>query len=55
MGDIIGNMLFGGTELSGATIIRMYYLHVFVLPLIGGALMVLHMGIVWMQGVAEPH
>ena len=55
MGDIIGNMLFGGPELSGATIIRMYYLHVFVLPLIGGALMVLHMGIVWMQGVAEPH
>ncbi len=55
IGDIMGNMLFGGPELSGATIIRMYYLHVFVLPLIGGALMVLHMGIVWMQGVAEPH
>ena len=55
IGEIIGNMLFGGPELSGATIIRMYYLHVFVLPLIGGALMVLHMGIVWMQGVAEPH
>jgi len=55
IGDLIGNMLFGGPELSGATIIRMYYLHVFVLPLIGGALMVLHMGIVWMQGVAEPH
>jgi plastocyanin len=55
VGEIIGNMLFGGPELSGATIIRMYYLHVFVLPLVGGALMVLHMGIVWMQGVAEPH
>ncbi len=55
IGDIMGNMVFGGPELSGATIIRMYYLHVFVLPLIGGALMVLHMSIVWMQGVAEPH
>ncbi len=55
IGEIIGNMLFGGPELSAATIIRMYYLHVFVLPLVGGALMVLHMGIVWMQGVAEPH
>jgi quinol-cytochrome oxidoreductase complex cytochrome b subunit len=55
IGEIIGNMLFGGPELSGATIIRMYYLHVFVLPLVGGALMVLHMAIVWMQGVAEPH
>lgn len=55
VGEIIGNMLFGGPELSAATIIRMYYLHVFVLPLVGGALMVLHMGIVWMQGVAEPH
>jgi plastocyanin len=55
VGEIIGNMIFGGPELSGATIIRMYYLHVFVLPLVGGGLMVLHMGIVWMQGVAEPH
>jgi len=55
IGEIIGNMLFGGPELSAATVIRMYYLHVFVLPLVGGALMVLHMGIVWMQGVAEPH
>lgn len=55
IGEIIGNTLFGGPELSAATIIRMYYLHVFVLPLVGGALMVLHMGIVWMQGVAEPH
>lgn len=55
IGEIIGNMIFGGPELSGATIIRMYYLHVFVLPLVGGALIVLHMGIVWMQGVAEPH
>ncbi len=55
IGEILGNMVFGGPELSPATVIRMYYLHVFVLPLIGGALMVLHMGIVWMQGVAEPH
>ncbi len=55
IGEILGNMVFGGPELSGATIIRMYYLHVFILPLVGGALMVLHMGIVWMQGVAEPH
>jgi len=55
IGEILGNMVFGGPELSPATIIRMYYLHVFILPIVGGALMVLHMTIVWMQGVAEPH
>jgi quinol-cytochrome oxidoreductase complex cytochrome b subunit len=33
----------------------MYWLHVFVLPAVGIALMVLHMALVWIQGEAEPH
>jgi len=33
----------------------MYWFHVFILPLVGTLLMVLHMALVWIQGVAEPH
>jgi quinol-cytochrome oxidoreductase complex cytochrome b subunit len=33
----------------------MYILHVFVLPFVVTALIALHIGIVWVQGIAEPH
>jgi quinol-cytochrome oxidoreductase complex cytochrome b subunit len=33
----------------------MYILHVFVLPFVTTAVIAVHIGIVWMQGIAEPH
>ena len=55
IGDVAATLVFGGVELSGLTVLRMYWLHVFILPILGVGLMVLHMVIVWLQGVAEPH
>ena len=55
MGPLMAQIVFGGTQLTGTTVLRMYWLHVFVLPAIGIALMILHMAIVWIQGEAEPH
>ena len=55
MGPPMAQLVFGGTQLTGATVLRMYWLHVFVLPAVGIALMVLHMALVWIQGEAEPH
>ena len=55
MGPPTAQLVFGGTQLTGTTVLRMYWLHVFVLPAVGIALMVLHMALVWIQGEAEPH
>jgi len=56
IGDALATLLWGDINtLSGIYILRMYWLHVFILPLIGTGLMVLHMALVWIQGVAEPH
>ncbi|MEM3086146.1 MAG: cytochrome b N-terminal domain-containing protein [Halobacteria archaeon] len=55
MGPLAAQMVFGGVALSGATITRMYWFHIFILPAVGTVLMLLHMLIVWIQGVAEPH
>ena len=55
MGPLMAQIVFGGATLTGTTVLRMYWLHVFVLPAIGIALMILHMAIVWIQGEAEPH
>ena len=41
--------------LTGQTVVRMYFLHVFVLPLIVTVLILTHLFIVWVQGIAEPH
>ena len=49
------NAMFGGTTLTGQTVVRMYFLHVFVLPLIVTVLILAHLFIVWVQGIAEPH
>ena len=56
IGDAAATLLWGdiGT-LSGIYILRMYWLHVFILPLVATVLMILHMALVWIQGVAEPH
>ncbi len=55
VGEWTAQLLFGGFTLGEATIIRMYILHVFVLPFVVTALIALHVGIVWVQGIAEPH
>jgi len=55
MGPLIAQIVFGGTQLTGDTVTRMYWLHIFVLPLIGTILIIIHMALVWIQGEAEPH
>ena len=55
IGEWMANALFGDTVLTGQTVVRMYFLHVFVLPVIVTALILAHLFIVWVQGIAEPH
>ena len=55
MGPLMAQIVFGGTQLTGDTITRMYWLHIFVLPLVGTVLIIVHMALVWIQGEAEPH
>jgi quinol-cytochrome oxidoreductase complex cytochrome b subunit len=54
-GEWVAQLLFGGFTLTQSTLQRMYILHVFFLPFIVTALIAVHIGIVWMQGIAEPH
>ncbi len=54
-GEWVAQLIFGGFSLSGATIQRMYILHVFLLPFVVTTVIAIHIGIVWMQGIAEPH
>jgi quinol-cytochrome oxidoreductase complex cytochrome b subunit len=55
IGDLLASLVFGGLELGAATVLRMYWFHIFILPLIGIGVMLLHMTLVWVQGIAEPH
>ncbi len=55
VGEWTAQLLFGGFSLGQPTLQRMYILHVFVLPFVVTALIAIHIGIVWMQGIAEPH
>ncbi|WP_276273913.1 cytochrome b [Haloarcula litorea] len=55
VGEWLAQLLFGGFSLSQATLVRMYIMHVFVMPFVTTALIAIHIGIVWMQGIAEPH
>ena len=54
-GEWVAQLIFGGFTLSQATLQRMYILHVFFLPFVVTTLIALHIGIVWVQGIAEPH
>jgi quinol-cytochrome oxidoreductase complex cytochrome b subunit len=55
-GDLQAIVVFGGTDISTTNyVLRMYWWHVFILPFISVGLMLLHMALVWIQGVAEPH
>ncbi|EMA39300.1 cytochrome b [Halococcus hamelinensis] len=55
IGEWVAQLLFGGFALGQATLMRMYILHVFLLPFVVTSLIAVHIGIVWMQGIAEPH
>ncbi|ESS07524.1 MAG: cytochrome b subunit of the bc complex [uncultured archaeon A07HB70] len=54
-GEWVAQLLFGGFTLSQATLQRMYIIHVFLLPFVVTTLIAIHIGIVWVQGIAEPH
>jgi hypothetical protein len=55
MGDWFAEVIFGGIALGAATLTRMYFLHVLVLPAFTLSLMVIHLIVVYIQGLAEPH
>jgi cytochrome b6 len=55
LGEFIAKIMFSGSSLNSGLIPRMYFLHVWILPFVLFGLMVLHMFIVWLQGMAEPH
>jgi cytochrome b6 len=55
VGELMAKIMFSGTDINAGLIPRMYLLHVWVLPFVLFGLMVLHMFIVWLQGMAEPH
>lgn len=55
LGQWAAGLVFGGVELGQATVTRMYILHVFVLPILTYGLIGLHIFLVWIQGIAEPH
>jgi len=54
-GRIVAAMMFAEEYGSQQTLTRMYVLHVVLLPLIAAALIGLHITLVWIQGIAEPH
>jgi quinol-cytochrome oxidoreductase complex cytochrome b subunit len=55
IGEWVAQLLFGGYTPSQSTLMRMYIIHVFLLPFVVTTLIAIHIGIVWMQGIAEPH
>ena len=55
VGDWFARLIFGGIELGAATLTRMYFLHVLVLPAIAVGVMAVHLVAVYIQGIAEPH
>ncbi|WP_224269802.1 cytochrome b [Haloprofundus salinisoli] len=55
IGEWAAQLVFGGFTLSQSTLQRMYILHVFLLPFVVTTLIAIHIGIVWVQGIAEPH
>jgi quinol-cytochrome oxidoreductase complex cytochrome b subunit len=54
VGDIIMEVLRGGREISGETLIRFYIVHIVVLPILALLLMLLHFVIIRKQGIAKP-
>lgn len=55
IGEWVAQLIWGGFSLGQPTLQRMYIIHVFILPFVVTALIGIHIGIVWIQGIAEPH
>jgi len=55
IGQWAAQLIWGGFSLGQPTLQRMYIIHVFLLPFIVTTLIAIHIGIVWIQGIAEPH
>ncbi len=55
IGEWLAQLMFGGFEVGQPALMRMYIVHVFLFPFIVTGLIIVHIGIVWMQGIAEPH
>jgi cytochrome b6 len=55
VGEWVAQLLWGGFSLGQPTLQRMYIIHVFFLPFVVTTLIAVHIGIVWIQGIAEPH
>lgn len=55
LGQWVASLMFGGATLGQATLTRMYILHVFILPIITFLVIVVHIMLVWIQGITEPH
>jgi quinol-cytochrome oxidoreductase complex cytochrome b subunit len=55
VGERVAQLLFGGFTLGQPTLQRMYLIHVFVFFFVVTGLIAVYIGIVWMQGIAEPH
>ena len=53
-GDLIAQILLGGTTLSPLTLTRMYFYHVSLLPVVALVLVGAHLVLVVLQGVSEP-
>jgi len=53
-GDLVAQILLGGTSLSAVALTRMYFYHVSLLPVIAVILVGAHIVFVILQGVSEP-
>jgi quinol-cytochrome oxidoreductase complex cytochrome b subunit len=54
LGDLIAQILLAGTTLSPVTLVRMYFYHVSLLPVVAIVLVGAHLVLVALQGVSEP-
>jgi quinol-cytochrome oxidoreductase complex cytochrome b subunit len=54
-GRVVAALLFAEEYGTQQTLTRMYVLHVVLLPVIAASLIGLHIVLVWIQGIAEPH
>jgi ubiquinol-cytochrome c reductase cytochrome b subunit len=49
IGPWVAFLFFGGTVPSHATVVRMYGLHIFLIPALISALLAVHLGLIWRQ------
>ena len=54
IGPILAKILMGGDSIGGPTLLRLYILHVMVLPLVLTLSMLLHFVIIRLQGISGP-